>query len=435
MASRIDRWIEKVNWLLPAFLYVRLQRLSLRADRYADAPQIAGLTDADDWAPSHYASYYATSTPVYSAIRLRSDAVARPPLRVYRHVVAAGQPRREWVGPDHPAQRLLDRVNPHWTGGDFWRATETYLNLWGVAYWQIERDEMGAPVELWPLRPDRVKLVPDDNEYIGGYVYTGFSGERVTFAPDEIVRLRYFNPLDEYSGLSPIAPVRLALDMGRDALLSNRSGLANDGSPGVVIHTDTNQDEAEVKRLLEEWESRFSGPLNRLRPVVLDAGMKATKMGFSPKEMEYIGALRWTVEDVARAFNVPKPLLHDLERATYSNIETARRMFWETCVVPELRFFEEKLTENLLPMFGGDSLTAEFDTSSIEALRESESERARRIQIYVSEGIMTPDEARAELGLGASGYDSGRSGSASIRDSGPPAYALSAVSISPRRTA
>ena len=99
-------------------------------------------------------------------------------------------------------------------------------------------------------------------------------------------------------------------------------------------------------------------------------------------------------------FNVPKPLLHDLERATYSNIETARRMFWETCVVPELRFFEEKLTENLLPMFGEGSLMAEFDTSSIEALQESESERARRIQIYVSEGIMTPDEARAELGLG-----------------------------------
>ena len=258
------------------------------------------------------------------------------------------------------------------------------------------------PTELWPLRPDRVRIVPDDNEYIRGYLYTGLSGEQTAFASDEIVRLRYFNPLDEYAGLSPIAPVRLTLDMGRDALLSNKSGLANDGSPGVVIHTDTDSSEDEVKRLLEDWESRFSGPLNRLRPAVLSAGMKASKMGFSPKDMEYIRTLRWTVEEVARVFNVPKPLLHDLERATYSNIETARRMFWETCVVPELRFFEEKLTENLLPMFGDGSLMAEFDTSSIEALRESESERARRIQIYVSEGIMTPDEARAELGLGVS---------------------------------
>ncbi len=403
MTNRIDKWIDKLNWLLPAFMYVRLQRLQARHDSHA-VPElpIIGLTDAEDWAPSHYAAYFATSAPVYSAIRLRADAVARPPLRVYRHIAAAGVPHREWVGPEHPAQRLLDRVNPYWTGGDFWRATETYLNLWGAAYWSVERDEMGVPTELWPLRPDRVRLVPDEDEYIRGYLYTGLSGTQIAFAADEIVRLRYFNPLDEYAGLSPVAPVRLTLDMGRDALLSNRSGLANDGSPGVVIHTENNPDVGEVKRLLKEWESRFSGPLNRLRPVVLSAGMKASQVGFSPKDMEYIGALRWTVEDVARVFNVPKPLLHDLERATYSNIETARRMFWETCVVPELRFFEEKLTENLLPMFGDRSLMAEFDTSSIEALRESESERARRIQIYVSEGIMTQDEARAELGMGES---------------------------------
>ena len=404
----IDKWIERFSWTMPAFLYMKLQRLQVQQEgREAAESPIAGLAGADDWAPSHYASYFATSAPVYSAVRLRADAVARPPLMVYRRVAAAGVPHRERVGPEHPAQRLLDRVNPHWTGGDLWRATETYLNLYGVAYWSVERDDLGMPVELWPLRPDRVRLVPDENEYIRGYLYTGHSGEQIAYAADEIVRLRYFNPLDEYAGLSPIAPVRLTLDMGRDALLSNRSGLANDGSPGVVIHTEDNPSEDEVKRLLEKWESRFSGPLNRLRPVVLSAGMEASQLGFSPKDMEYLGALRWTVEDVARAFNVPKPLLHDLERATYSNIETARRMFWETCVVPELRFFEEKLNQSLLPMFGDSSLMAEFDTSSIEALRESESERARRIQIYVSEGIMTPDEARAELGLGPHPGESG----------------------------
>ena len=422
----IDKWVGRIAWVMPAFLYPKLQRLQLRADGrdLADSP-ISGLTGASEWAPSHYAAYYAMSAPVFSAVKLRADAVARPPLMVYRRVMAAGVPHREWVGPDHPAQRLLDSVNPHWTGGDFWRATETNLSLYGVAYWSVERDELGVPVELWPLRPDRVKVVPDDNEYIRGYLYTGRSGEQVSFAADEVVRLRYFNPLDEYAGLSPIAPVRLTLDMGRDALLSNRSGLANDGSPGVVLQTEGEYDEEEIKRLIEKWESRFSGPLNRLRPAVLSAGMKALKLGFSPKDMEYISALRWTVEDVARAYNVPKPLLHDLERATYSNIETARRMFWETCIVPELRFFEEKLTESLLPMFGDRSLMAEFDTTNIEALRESESERAKRIQMFVSSGVMTIDEARAELGLGPHPGESGgtrtgeSSGDSSIRETSP----------------
>ena len=360
-------------------------------------PVGAGFGVGDEWAPMGYAGYFATSVPVYAAIKLRADAVARPPLRVYRRVETGG---REPVGSSHPAQELLDRVNPHWTGGDLWRATETYLNLWGAAYWAVERDESGTPSELWPLRPDWVRVVPDAEDYIRGYVYTGLSGRPVAFAADEVVRLRYFNPLDEYAGLSPIAPVRQSVDMGRDALSGNRWGLANDSIPGVVLEAEHMTSEAEVQRVLENWEARLRGPEKRMRPVVLGSGMRASQVGFSPREMEYLGALRWTVEDVARAFNVPKPLLHDLERATYSNVETMRRMFWETCVVPELRFFEEALTERLLPMFGEPGLTAEFDTSAVEALRESETERAKRMKIYVSAGIMTAEEARAELGMG-----------------------------------
>ena len=350
--------------------------------------------------PSGLASYFFTSVPVYAAVKLRADAVSRPELRVYRVSVVNGQSRREWVGHDHPAQALLDRVNPHWTGGDLWRATETYLNLWGEAYWAVERDETGRPFELWPLRPDRVRVVPDEDEYIRGYVYAGPSGGSVAFAADEMVRLRYFNPLDEYAGLSPIRPARMSVDMGRDALLGNKSGIANDAAPGVVFETDGVFTQDQVDEIYKAWESRHRGPGGRMRPGIIGSGMKATQVGFSPKDMEYLNTLRWTVEDVARAFNVPKPLLHDLERATYANIETTRRMFWETCIVPELRFFEEALRERLLPMFGEAGLVAEFDTSNIEALRESETERARRIRMYVSAGVMTVEEARGEVGLG-----------------------------------
>ena len=356
----------------------------------------AGEGEADD----QYASYFFMSVPVYAAVKLRADAVSRPELRVYRTSWVNGQARREWVGREHPAQSLLDSVNPHWTGGDLWRATETYLNLWGESYWAVERDEWGTPFELWPLRPDRVRVVPDEREYIRGYVYTGVSGEPVGFAADEVVRMRYFNPLEEYAGLSPIRPARLSVDMGMDALRGNRSGIGNDASPGVVFETGVGFSEKDADEFYRRWEARHGGPNRKRRPALLGEGMRASQVGFSPKDMEYLSTLRWTVEDVARAFNVPKPLLHDLERATYANIETTRRMFWETCVVPELRFFEEALRERLLPMFGEAGLTAEFDTSNIEALRESETERARRITMYVSAGVMTVEEARGEVGLG-----------------------------------
>ena len=103
------------------------------------------------WMPLSYGEYYPRSSFVYSAIKVRQDAVVRVPLKVYRHGGSRLQPlavrgelpphQRNGVEPvdlDHPLRRLLDSPNPFWTRGDLWRATETYLGLWGSAYWGLE---------------------------------------------------------------------------------------------------------------------------------------------------------------------------------------------------------------------------------------------------------------------------------------------------------
>ena len=163
------------------------------------------------WARTEYGKYCATSVPVYAAIKVRSDALSRAPAVVYR-TNSAGE--RTPVGPSHPAQHLLDRVNRWYTKPDLWRTTETCLNLWGSVFWAIERDEEGRR-EIWPLRPDRLTIIPDKKKHIRGFVYNGRSGQ-VAYTPEEMVWFRYFNPLEEYAGLSPIAPAHMAVDMGKD---------------------------------------------------------------------------------------------------------------------------------------------------------------------------------------------------------------------------
>ena len=60
---------------------------------------------------------------------------------------------------------------------------------------------------------------------------------------------------------------------------------------------------------------------------------------------------------------------------------------------------QEALNQRLLPNVGDRSLFVEFDMGAIEALRESENDRARRRQVYVSAGIMTVNEVRREMNL------------------------------------
>jgi HK97 family phage portal protein len=305
----------------------------------------------------------------------------------------------ERASPDHPVQRLLDAPNPFWTRGDLWRATETYLGLWGSAYWGLERNEIGQVIEIWPLRSDRMRVIPDPERYIKGFVYVGSGQQLVPYVPEDIVWIHYFNPLDEYAGLSPIAPLRLSADMGMDALRANRSNLANDSTPGLFIETTDTPTDDEVREFYERWESRYKGVDKTKRPALLSSGMKPVNMGFSPRDMEYINSLRWSLEDVARVYGVPRPMIGDIERLTFSNFQTARRVFWEDTIVPQLIFYQEALQQMLLPNFGDPSLFVEFDLGAIEALRESENDKAARRRLYVETGIMTIDEIRREMNL------------------------------------
>ena len=392
-----------------------------RANRVSpvlSSPWERELGTGQSWMPLSYGEYYPRSALVYSAIKIRQDTIASVPLKVYRRrkersgygvresAAVSGETRglrtRERlvaVGPDHPVQRLLDKPNPFWTRGDLWRATETYLNLWGSAFWGLERDELGRVAEIWPLRSDRVRVIPDSRRYVKGFVYVGQGKSLVSYVPEDIVWLRYFNPLDEFAGMSPMAPLRLSADMGLDALQASRSSLTNESAPGLFIETSDTPTDEEVKEFYDRWESRFKGVHKVGRPALLSGGMKATNMGFSPREMEYMHTLRWSLEDVSRVYGVPKPMLGDIERITFSNFSTARRLFWEDTIVPQLMFYQEALNSKLLPNIGEGSLTVEFDTSVVEALRESENDKAARRQGYVRAGIMTVNEVRAEMNL------------------------------------
>ena len=347
------------------------------------------------WAKTEYGAYYASSVSVYAAIKLRADAVSRPPVQIYR------------LGPDgtklpvartHPAQQLLDGVNPWYTRNDLWQATEIYLNLWGQAFWALERDEQGRR-EIWPLRPDRMTVLPDRRNYIRGFVYRGSGGTPVAYTPDEVVWLRYFNPLEEYAGLSPLAPARLSVDMGSDGLRFNRNFLRNSAQPDFVLLTDAQLTDSEIEDFYKRWEARYRGPQNARRPAVANFVKDIRTLGMSHRDMDFIRGLRWSLEEVSRAYGVPKPLLSDLERATFANINAAERIFWRNTIVPEIRFLEEHLNRMLLPRLGYPDLSLEFDLSAIEAMQEDESSRVNRQMQLLDRGVLTINEVRRQRNL------------------------------------
>ena len=390
-----------------------------RASRAAFAERRAaeeGLPAGEGWARPEYGRYMATSPSVYSAVKLRADAVTRPPLLVYRHDAgnsggfgsATSSRLRTRVEPTHPVVRLLERVNPWYTRGDLWRATEIYLCLWGAAFWAIERGDDGEP-ELWPLRPDRMAVIPDRRRYVRGFVYRG-NADPVAYTPEEIIWLRYFNPMEELAGLSPLAPARLSADMGHEGLLFNRNLLRNSARPDFLLLTNQEMNETELEEFYTRWESRYQGADNSYRPAVASAVRDVKTLGLSHRDLDFIQGLRWSLEEVSRTYGVPKVLLGDFERATYANVQAAERMFWRNTIVPEVRFLEEQLNRVLLPRLGYPELTVEFDLSVIEALQEDENSRVQRETALLDRGVLTINEVRRERNLPEVPWGNGQQG-------------------------
>ena len=254
----------------------------------------------DDWAPGAYADYLAVAPSVYACVNLRARNLARIPLRVHR--VGANGEVSSPVGASHPAQRLFDGPNPFWSRQRFWYVIEASLCLWGSAPAAVFRDGRGEVRELWWLRPNRFRVVPDAAGYIAGYLYVK-DGREIALSRDEVVWFRYPNPIEEYAGLSPIAALRMTVDMNVDAMRFNRRFFQNDASPGrVYLKADAELTSAQVDELRRRWEQSFAGREKSHAIAVLDKSADLKTMAISQREMEFIEAQRYTKEEICGAY-------------------------------------------------------------------------------------------------------------------------------------
>ena len=361
-------------------------------------PLISG--DESDWSQTRFGRYYTTSTAVHAAVRVLSEAVSRPPLEVWRRHSPGSE--FELAGADHPMQRLLDHPNDVWDGGQLLRAVESRLSLWGSAFVALVRDADGVPYEMWPLRTDEVHVVTDqEDRVVRGFIHRTADG-KTAYLPEEMLWYRRFNPMSGLSGLSSMSPARAAVDMSAEALRFNRRFYIHSAMPSdLVITTDNNPSEDQVDRLLETWDERISDPNRAHQPIVLGGGIDMKRLGMKHSEMEFIAALQWSVEEVSRAFGVPKVFLSEFEDATLANVRTMEQFLWRNTIIPELKMIEDGINHRLAPLFSQfpNELTVRFNLSDVEAVQESQSDRADRLATLVGAGIMTVDEARRELGV------------------------------------
>ena len=337
--------------------------------------------------------YYRTSVPVYRAVKLRSDAVARARLKVYR-LNRDGE--QEWVGEADPVQGLFDRVNQDWTRSRMWRAVETYLCLWGQSFRWVNRAESPDPSawEIWPLRPDKVKVVVGKDGTIAGYIHDP-TGSRFAMLPDEVIWDRYFNPLDHHKGQSPLLAGLRSVQMQLEMLEFNsqlfKSGLL---VSNLAFFLDALTDDTDIALFHERIADRYSGVGNAQRPLVVKGPGSVQNLGISNRDMEFIQGIQLAKEHVADIYGVPEELMAGAQHPTFSNREAAIRDFYANTVTQEWDLLASEMQEQFVPMLprAYRDVVLRFDTEEIAEMQESLSDRSNR-EVTQATGARTKAEA------------------------------------------
>jgi HK97 family phage portal protein len=292
---------------------------------------------------------------------------------------------------DHPILDLLDKVNPFMNGFDLKELTQLYQELIGNAYWLLVNGPRGYPVEIWPIPPDKMSVIPDPNRFITGYRYLTFLKE-YTFPEQDIIHFKMMNPRNLYYGQGPVQAVLQSNAIFQNMGDYEQAVFGNMGRIEGAFQTDDSLDEEDFNRLKQEIQDNFYGAKNAGKTPLLDKGLKYVNYGMTPREMAYMGGREKIKESIILAFGQTLGMYD--KSATRANADAANYNYAKTTVQPRCIRFVQKLNEKLVPKFD-QNLFLTFE----DVVPEDQAQALKIRTEHVRTGIISINEARKGLRL------------------------------------
>ncbi len=318
-------------------------------------------------------------TAVFSAIRLRSENIASLPKRVFKETSNG-----KVADLKHPASIVMrQRPNGYMNVFTFWEYLNACLDGWGNAYAIIESDGRGYPVALHPIHPKDVSVTFKDKEKSFRVSTPGFSG---TYLDSEICHFFSLSN-DGISGINPISYNADAIGLGISATKFGKEFFESGGNIKAVMEADGEVAQDAYERLKEQVKNNHNTP-------ILEFGIKYRTVGIAPEAAQMLQTKLFSIQDIARIFNVPPHMLADLSHANYSTVEQQNILFGQYSMRPTVKLYEVELERKLF--LDTEDYSVKFDLKGL--MRGDSQARSNYYNTMLSNGVMNRNEVRVEEG-------------------------------------
>lgn len=303
--------------------------------------------------------------------------------------------------PNHPAKNLFTKPLPYFSMKEIMAMVYTDLDLCGKAYFEKVRSESGRTVQLWRLRPDYVRPVPDTKKFISHYEYE-VSGQKVVLPYDDLIEFKLFDPLDQYQGQAPVSVAARVGDVDSASVDFLKELMQRGGVPLGFLKSKKPISVEQAKRIRNDWVTTYGGTSNWIKPAVLGGEADWQAMSFNLNEMAMEKVDAKTISRICMALGVNPILIgasHGLQQSSYNNYKTARESFWQDDLMPQLTWIMSVLNNRLVyPEYKGTGVKAQWNLSNVAALQVDKDKLWTRARDGLAGGALTVNEYRQEIG-------------------------------------
>lgn len=266
----------------------------------------------------------------------------------------------------------------------------------GNAYVLKQRDNRNVVTGLYVLDPQRVRplVAPNGDVYyaLSQDNLAGVESTDVVAPASEIIHDVMVPLYHDLCGVSPIYACGLAALQGLSVQNHSANFFENGAQPSGILTSPGVIGHETAQRIREHWETNYSGA-NAGRVAVLGDDLKYQPMAMNATDAQLIEQLKWTAEDVCRAFHVPPYMIGVGSMPTYNNIEALNQQYYAQCLQTHIESIELLLDEGLGLTKQSPEMGTEFDLDDL--LRMDTSTRVKAASDSVGSGCVAPNEARA----------------------------------------
>lgn len=322
---------------------------------------------------------------VFSCIDLIANNIAKLPIRIQDL-----RDNEKNTVDSHPVLKIFGADSDSLMSAfDLKKYLVTSMLLRGNGYAYIQRAQDGVtPVSVTFLEPSDVTIYYDKYRDILWYQSAVVKGNK-RIEPEDMIHLKAFS----YNGVEGVSVVGMAarsINIAQNAeIAANDYFESGCKAKGVLIPEGMNLQGTNVEQIKQSWDE------NSASIQVLRTPMRFQQMTINATDAQLLESRNYSVEEICRWFHVHPALLAS-GKGSFSSYEMLQQMFYQNCLSSWISLIEAEFNRKLLRPSEVDKLSIFFDTN--ELLRAIKKDSASYYQVLVTSGVLTPNEARKDLG-------------------------------------